>query len=113
MGLAEGYKRKRMLMATPIRMPISTPTARQRRKVAKVGMRSFLLDFHMGFTTSSSIMKMTAHMMTAAKEAFGMKAKYGVRKLNAKITMNPGRGAMNDVEGSVTVLPVKTPPKGV
>lgn len=30
-------------------------------------------------------MKLTAQMMTAACAAFGMNAKYGVRKVNAKI----------------------------
>jgi hypothetical protein len=31
------------------------------------------LDLHMGFTTSYSIMKTTAHIITAASDAFGMK----------------------------------------
>lgn len=89
LGLADGYSRNNMLMATPIKMPISTPTAKQSRKVAKVGIKSFLLDLHMGFTTSYSIIKMTAHIITAARDAFGMNAKYGVRKLSAKSTINP------------------------
>ena len=37
----------------------------------------------MGFTTSYSIMKITAQMMTAANDAFGMKKKYGVRRPRA------------------------------
>lgn len=90
-GLAEGYNKKRILMATPTRIPYSTPIARQRRNVAKVGTRSFLLDFHIGFTTSNSIMKITAQIMTAARDAFGIKAKYGVRKLRARITIMPAK----------------------
>lgn len=74
-GLAEGYKRKRILIATPTTIPYSTPIAKHRRNVAKVGIRSFLLDLHIGFTTSSSIIKITAHIITAAKEAFGINAK--------------------------------------
>lgn len=91
-GLAEGYNKKRILMATPTTIPYSTPIAKHRRKVAKVGIRSFLLDFHIGLTTSNSIMKITAHIITAAREAFGMNAKYGVRKLRARITKIPKRG---------------------
>lgn len=34
----------------------------------------------------TSTMKMTAHIMTAAKVGFGMYEKYGVSNVNAKIT---------------------------
>lgn len=78
-----------MFIATPTRIPYSTPIARQRRNVAKVGTRSFLLERHIGFTTSNSIMKITAHIITAAKDAFGINAKYGVKKLKARITIMP------------------------
>ena len=71
-GLADGYSRNKMLMPTPISIPISTPTAKQMINVANAGIKSFLLDFHIGLTTSYSIMKITAQIMTAASEALGM-----------------------------------------
>lgn len=71
-GLAEGYRRNTILIPTPKRIPYSTPTVRQAKNVANVHMRSFLLLLHIGFTTSYSIMKMTALTITAPKEAFGM-----------------------------------------
>lgn len=76
-------------MDTPAKIPYSTPTVKQRIKVAKVGMRSFLLDLHIGLTTSYSIIKITADIITAARDALGMKAKYGVRNPKAKRTMIP------------------------
>lgn len=88
-GRAEGYNRNMILMPTPTRIPYSTPMIRQNTNVAQVAIRSFLLDLHIGFTTSYSIIKMTALMITAAREALGMKAKYGVRKLKARITIMP------------------------
>ena len=42
---------------------------RQNKKVTNIGMRSFLLDFHISFTTSYSIMYITAQMITADNEA--------------------------------------------
>lgn len=38
-----------------------------------VDKQNLLLDLHMGLTTSYSIMKITAQMMTAASAALGMK----------------------------------------
>lgn len=72
LGRAEGYNNIRILTATPNNMPYSTPNARHRTKVKKVGTRSFLLDFHIGLTTSYSIINITALMITAANDAFGM-----------------------------------------
>lgn len=52
--------------------------------------RVFLLFvLHIGFTTLTSTMKMTAAMMIAARVARGMKLKYGVRNSKAKITNTP------------------------
>lgn len=71
-GLADGYKRNTKLIPTPITIPNSTPTIRHKTNVANVGIKSFLLERHIGLTTSYSIMNITAHIITAAKDAFGM-----------------------------------------
>lgn len=105
-----------MLIPTPRRMPYSTPMTRQATKVAKAAARSFLLVRHMGFTTSYSIMKITALMMTAAREALGIKAKYGVRKLSASRTITPGiKKDITKRERLIKfcLLPVMIPPSGV
>jgi len=43
-------------------------------------------------------MNITAQMMTAAKDAFGMKKKYGVRRLRAKRIRLPERKLMSNLE---------------
>ena len=48
-----------------------------------------LFVLHIGFTTLTSTMKITAAIMIAAKVARGMKLKYGVRNNRAKITNKP------------------------
>lgn len=68
-GLAEGYSRNIRFMPTPDKIPYSTPMMRQNKKVTNIGTRSFLLDFHINFTTSYSIMYITAQMITADNEA--------------------------------------------
>lgn len=52
-------------------------------------MRLLLFVLHIGFTTLTSTMKMTAAIMIAAREARGIKLKYGVRNNRAKITSTP------------------------
>lgn len=61
--------------------------------------RSTLLLFvlHIGLTTLTSTMKMTAAIMIAARAARGMKLKYGVRNSRAKITSAPGNTRANIV----------------
>ena len=56
-----------------------------------------LFDLQIGLTTSTSMLKMTAQMMTALKVAFGMKAQYGRSKVKQRMTR----------------IPVKMPPKVV
>jgi hypothetical protein len=68
-GLAEGYNRNIKFIPTPDKIPYSTPMTRQNKKVTNIGMRSFLLDFHISFTTSYSIIYITAQMITADNEA--------------------------------------------
>lgn len=68
-GLAEGYNKNIKFVPTPNKMPYSTLMTRQNRKVTNIGIRSFLLDFHISFTTSYSIIYITAQMMTADNEA--------------------------------------------
>lgn len=48
-----------------------------------------LFVLHIGLTTLTSTMKMTAAIMIAARAARGMKLKYGVRNSRAKITNTP------------------------
>ena len=72
LGLAEGYSNNIIFIDTPINIPSSTPMSKHKTNVTNAGIKSFLLDFHMGFNTSYSIMKITAHMMTAASDALGM-----------------------------------------
>lgn len=55
-GRADGYRRNIKFIPTPTKIPYSTPITRHRKKVANIGIKSFLLDFHMSFTTSYSIM---------------------------------------------------------
>jgi hypothetical protein len=74
-GLAEGYNRNIRFIPTPNKIPYSTPTIRQNENVTNIGMRSFLLDFHISFTTSYSIMYITAQMITADNEAARKKRK--------------------------------------
>jgi len=56
-----------------------------------VFLKNVLLLFvlHIGLTTLTSTMKMTAAIMIAARVARGMKLKYGVRNSKAKITSIP------------------------
>lgn len=68
-GLAEGYNRNIKFMPTPAKIPYSTLMTRQNKKVTNIGIRSFLLDFHISFTTSYSIIYITAQMITADNEA--------------------------------------------
>lgn len=68
-GLAEGYNKNIKFMPTPDKIPYSTPMMRQNKKVTNIGIRSFLLDFHISFTTSYSIIYITAQMITADNEA--------------------------------------------
>lgn len=70
-------------------MPNSTPTPKHKMNVAKVGIRSFLFDLHIGLTTSYSIMKITAQIIIAASDALGIYAKYGVRNPKANKTNTP------------------------
>jgi hypothetical protein len=51
--------------------------------------KSSLFVLHMGLTTFTSTMKMTAAIIIAAKVAFGIKEKYGVRKNKANTTKKP------------------------
>lgn len=71
-GLADGYNKNIILMPTPITMPNSTPIIKHKTNVANVGIKSFLFVFHIGLTTSYSIINITADIITAANEAFGM-----------------------------------------
>lgn len=43
-GLADGISRSIMFIATPIKIPSSTPTPRHKTNVANVGIKSFPLD---------------------------------------------------------------------
>jgi hypothetical protein len=56
-----------------------------------VFLKNLLLLFvlHIGLTTLTSTMKMTAAIMIAARVARGIKLKYGVRNSKAKITNIP------------------------
>jgi hypothetical protein len=92
-GLAAWYKMKITFKAMPTMIPSSNFKTRQAIKVAKPGSRSTsaqkknenvnvslqcynffssLLLLHMGFTTRTSTMNMTAEMMIPARAAFGM-----------------------------------------
>lgn len=68
-GLAEGYSKNIKFIPTPDNIPYSTPMMRQNKKVTNIGIRSFLLDFHISLTTSYSIIYITAQMITADNEA--------------------------------------------
>ena len=50
-GRAEGYNKNIRFVPTPIKIPYSTPIIKQNKKVANIGIKSFLLVFHMSFTT--------------------------------------------------------------
>ena len=52
-------------------------------------IKSLLLDFHIGLTTSYSTLKITAVMITAPKLALGMYAQKGISNARANITSAP------------------------
>lgn len=118
-GLAAWYRMKRIFIPTPQRMPISSCSTKHAMNVPSPGMRSdsvarkgetinfraghivnlsvnyekralLLFVLHIGLTTLTSTMKMTAAIMIAARVARGIKLKYGVRNSRAKITSKPG-----------------------
>lgn len=99
------------LIPMPARIPISKGNTRHARNAASPGMRSvsiergkeimisadfltvisenLLLLRHIGFTTRTSIMKMTAAMMIEANAAFGIYENNGVRNRRAIMTSTP------------------------
>ena len=50
---------------------------------------SLLLDFQIGSKISTSIVRTTEEIMTAERDAVGIKAKWGVKKEHAAITRTP------------------------